>query len=88
MTDRRVAILTPGTPAFAAIKWIGTTTGVLGALVLALNIPLSGWGWALFLASSLAWTFAGAVMKDMSLVILQFAFVVVDTIGIWRWLIV
>ena len=56
--------------------------------MLALNIPLSGWGWALFLISSLSWTLAGAVMKDMSLVVLQFAFVVVDLIGIWRWLIV
>jgi len=27
-------------------------------------------------------------MKDMSLVVLQFAFVVVDMIGVWRWLIV
>ena len=45
-------------------------------------------GWALFLISSLSWTLAGAVMKDMSLVVLQFAFVVVDMIGVWRWLIV
>ena len=88
MTERTIAVLTPGTPAFSSLKWVGTTTGVLGALMLALNIPLSGWGWALFLISSLSWTLAGAVMKDMSLVILQFAFVVVDVIGIWRWLIV
>jgi hypothetical protein len=27
-------------------------------------------------------------MRDMSLVVLQFAFVVVDLIGVWRWLIV
>jgi len=27
-------------------------------------------------------------MKDMSLVVLQFAFVVVDMIGVWRWLII
>jgi hypothetical protein len=88
MSGRTIAVLTPGTPAFAAVKWIGTFTGVLGALMLALNIPLSGWGWVLFLISSLAWTLAGAVMKDMSLVVLQFAFVVVDLIGVWRWLIV
>lgn len=88
MTGGAIAVLTPGTPAFATLKWIGTLTGVLGALMLALNIPLSGWGWVLFLISSLAWTLAGAVMKDMSLVVLQFAFVVVDLIGVWRWLIV
>ena len=88
MTARAIAVLTPGTPAFSALKWVGTTTGVLGALMLALNILLSGSGWALFLISSLSWTLAGAVMKDMSLVVLQFAFVVVDMIGVWRWLIV
>lgn len=88
MTGRAVALLRPGTPAFSVIKWVGTATGVLGALILALNIPLSGWGWVLFLVSSLCWTFAGVVMKDMSLAILQFAFVVVDLIGVWRWLIV
>ena len=88
MTARAIAVLTPGTPAFSALKWVGTATGVLGALMLALNIPLSGRGWALFLISSLSRTLAGAVMKDMSLVVLQFAIVVVDMIGGWRWLIV
>lgn len=88
MTGRPVAILTPGTPAFSAVKWVGTATGVSGAFILALNIPLSGWGWTLFLVSSLSWTFAGLVMRDTSLVVLQFAFVIVDLIGVWRWLIV
>ena len=88
MTERPIAILTPGTPAFSTVKWVGTITGVIGAFILALNIPLSGWGWTLFLMSSLSWTFAAVVMKDMSLAVLQFAFVVVDLIGVWRWLIV
>jgi hypothetical protein len=56
--------------------------------VLALNIPVSGWGWVLFCVSSLCWTIAGAVMRDYSLVVLQSAFLVVDIIGVWRWLIV
>jgi len=83
-----ISLLTPGTRAFAALRWIGTTTGVVGALVLALNIPVSGWGWVLFTISSISWTIAGLVLKDMSLVVLQAAFVVVDVIGVWRWLIV
>ncbi len=56
--------------------------------MLALNIPISGWGWVLFTLSSVSWTIAGLVLKDMSLAVLQAAFVVVDVIGIWRWLIV
>jgi len=88
MTGSSLAILTPGTLAFASLRWVGTVTGVMGALVLALNIPVSGWGWVLFTISSLSWTIAGLVLKDMSLVVLQAAFVVVDVIGVWRWLIV
>ncbi len=81
------AVLTPGTRAFAGLKWLGTVTGVLGALVLALHIPVSGWGWVLFLISSVSWTAAGIAMRDMSLVVLQGTFVAVDMLGVWRWLI-
>lgn len=81
------AVLTPGTRAFSALKWLGTITGVLGALMLALNIPVSGWGWVLFTISSVSWTVAGLVLRDTSLVVLQGAFVAVDLLGVWRWLI-
>lgn len=81
-------LLTPGSVAFSALKWFGTIAGVAGALILALNIPLSGWGWVLFTASSAAWTAAGLAMRDASLVVLQATFLVVDILGIWRWLIV
>lgn len=85
---REARIFTPGTAAFSALKWFGTITGVVGAVILALNIPVSGWGWVLFAASAAAWTAAGLVMRDMSLVVLQATFLVVDILGIWRWLIV
>jgi hypothetical protein len=84
----RPAVLTPGTRAFSALRWAGTLAGVLGALVLAINLPISGWGWLLFTVSSAFWTVAGLVLRDMSLVVLQATFLVVDLIGVWRWLIV
>lgn len=83
-----MAFLEQGTPSFTALKWFGTVTGVIGALVLALNIPISGWGWVLFGVSSLCWSIAGAVMLDYSLVVLQSAFLIVDIIGVWRWLLI
>ena len=82
-----IAVLTPGTRAFSALKWLGTLTGVLGALVLALNIPVSGWGWVLFTISSISWTIAGLALRDASLAVLQGTFIVVDLLGVWRWLI-
>ena len=80
--------LQKGTMPFSVLKWVGTATGVIGAFILAVNLPLSGWGWVLFATSSLCWTIAGMVMHDYSLVVLQSAFFVVDIVGIWRWLIV
>ena len=82
-----IAVLTPGTRAFSALKWLGTLTGVLGALILALNIPVSGWGWVLFTISSISWTIAGLALRDASLAVLQGTFIVVDLLGVWRWLI-
>lgn len=70
------------------LKWVGTATGLVGALILALNIPISGWGWALFVVSSFAWTIAGVAMREPSIALLQFGFLIVDMIGVWRWLIV
>ena len=70
-----------------ALKWLGTATGVAGAVVLALNLPFSGWGWTLFAVSAAAWTIAGLRMREYSLVVLQGAFLVVDLLGIYRWLI-
>ena len=35
------------TPMTAWLKWIGTATGILGALWIASNVPTSGWGYLL-----------------------------------------
>tara|TARA_Y100000588_G_scaffold317278_1_gene346289 strand:- start:286 stop:561 length:276 start_codon:yes stop_codon:yes gene_type:complete len=83
-----LALFKKNTFSFDALKWFGTATGVIGALILALNLPVSGWGWVLFAFSSFSWTIAGAVMKDYSLMVLQLAFLIVGLIGIWRWLII
>ena len=69
-----------------AIKWFGTVTGLVGAAILALNIPISGWGWVLFALSSVSWTAAALMMREWSLAMLQGGFLAVDLVGIWRWL--
>lgn len=71
-----------------ALKWMGTAAGILGAVVLALNLPFSGWGYALFLASSTAWTVAGWWMREGSIVALQGAFTGINILGVYRWLLV
>ena len=69
------------------LKWIGTALAVVGALAIALNIPYSGWGFVAFLVSSISWSIAGFMMKEPCLVVLQGTFVVINLIGIYRWLI-
>ncbi|MBF0584653.1 MAG: hypothetical protein HQL80_10545 [Magnetococcales bacterium] len=68
------------------LKWIGTTTGVAGALLVAMNIPLSGYGFLLFLVSSTSWFVAAYHMREISLMILQAVFTIINLVGVWRWL--
>ena len=72
----------------AWLKWIGTATGILGALWIASNIPTSCWGYVLFTLSSICWTLAGGRMRELSLVLLHSVFLVINLVGIYRWLIV
>jgi hypothetical protein len=70
------------------LKWTGTAAGVAGATLVALNLPFSGWGFVLFLVSSISWMVAGALHKDNPLVALNFVFTLTNLLGIWRWLLV
>jgi drug/metabolite transporter (DMT)-like permease len=67
-------------------KWIGTAAGVAGAVLIALNLGVTGYGFLLFLVSSLLWSAAGWMQRDGSLVVLQVAFTAINVMGIVRWL--
>ena len=69
------------------LKWIGAGMGIAAALVVALNLPFSGWGFVLFLVSSVSWTVAGVIMRENSLALLNGVFTVINLLGIYRWLI-
>ena len=73
--------------ALAFFKWFGTVAGIAGAVVLALNIAASGWGFVVFLASSVSWTVAVLAMREPSLALLSIVYTVINLLGIWRWLI-
>ncbi len=74
------------TPMWRATKWVGTFAGIAGAALIALNIGFVGYGFVLFLISSLLWSAAAIVQRDASLFVLQGAFVLVDVVGVARWL--
>ena len=54
-------------PMLPWLKWIGSITGIAGALTIALNLPISGWGFIAFLASSTAWLAAATIQRDTAL---------------------
>lgn len=68
------------------LKWLGTGAGIAGALLIAANIPLSGWGFVLFLVSSASWTAAGLAMRDRPLAALNATFTAINILGVVRWL--
>jgi hypothetical protein len=50
-----------------------------------LNLGVVGYGFLLFLVSSLLWTAAGVAQREPSLVVLQGAFTAINVPGIYRW---
>lgn len=86
--DHRPAVAAPSRLAhrLVPLKWFGTATGIAGAFTVAANLPLSGWGFVLFLGSSLSWGAVGVIARDRPLWLLQAAFTAANIVGIWRWL--
>ena len=70
---------------FTALKWLASIIGFVGAMTIALNIPESKYAFIIFSFSSIVWIYVGHVMKEYSLVFLNFGFLIVDMIGIYRW---
>lgn len=75
----------PLTKTLPLLKWTGTSAGIAGALLVALHIPQSGYGFVFFLVSSLCWFFAARRMGEPSLMLLQVVFTGINLLGIWRW---
>lgn len=68
------------------VKWLGTGSGIIGAALMAANVEESGWAFAFFLVSSMAWCWVGLRTRDKALTALQAVFVCIDVLGVWRWL--
>lgn len=70
-----------------AVGWLGSIAGIGGAILLALNIPASGYGYLLFLMSSIAlsaWAYRTGASHAL---VMQAVFSVINTVGVYNWLI-
>lgn len=68
------------------LEWIGTVFGILGAVIVALNIDISGYGFVLFLISSVSWAVVGLRERREALWTINLVFTFVSCLGIYRWL--
>lgn len=65
--------------------WLGTITGIAGGIFVALNFEYSKFGYVFFMVSAVSWIIQGARNDDRSLVLLNTVFVLVNSLGIYRW---
>lgn len=68
------------------MKWFGSLTGVIGALMLAMNNDYSGYGYIFFLLSSLSLTYEFYRDKLSSMVLQQSVFLAINSLGTYQWL--
>ena len=68
------------------LEWTGCASGVIGALLLALNNRWSRWGYIAYLASNALWMAFGVITCAPGLVSMQLMFFVTTLIGIRNWI--
>ena len=70
------------------LEWTGSLTGVSAAILLALNIPISGWAYIFYLLSSILLMIWGIRKKAHGVAFQNFVFIAINILGIYRWLII
>ncbi len=69
------------------LGWIGTYAGPAGAILLALNIRVSPYGYVLFLLSSVAMVVYASWIGDDKVLIQNVLFTAINSVGLVRWVI-
>lgn len=70
------------------IQWFATAATVIAASIVAANLGsrITGYGFCIFLAGSLAWFAAGILSGQTALTWTNAVLTVLNIFGIWRWL--
>ncbi|PKD40506.1 hypothetical protein CWO84_10155 [Methylomonas sp. Kb3] len=68
------------------VGWSGSVLGLLGSLLLALNVPYSGYGFLAYLGSNFAWLYHGVRTRTWSLVFMQAGFTATSLLGMRNWI--
>ncbi len=65
------------------MKLLAATTGILGALLLALNISMESIAYILFLISSASWTAIAYLTEERELMYMNIVFTSINIIGLF-----
>lgn len=68
-------------------EWLGALTGILGALILALNVSWSGFGFVGYSVSNVFWLIYAHGKRARGLFAMQCVFSVISALGMYRWLV-
>lgn len=68
------------------LAWIGAIAGILGAILLSLNIGVSGWGYVFFVSSSVSLSIWAFNEKQNHQLIMQLFFTIINFNGCIQWL--
>jgi len=72
-----------------AIKWFASGSGIIAALIVASDLGRrpTGWGFVIFLFSSLAWIAAGLVDDEPALSTQNVVLFAINVFGVYRYLV-
>ena len=72
-----------------ALKWFASISGVIAALMVSLDLGrrVTGWGFAIFVASSLAWIGGAMLSSDEPLWSQNLVLFGINLLGVYRYLI-
>ena len=71
------------------LKWFASGSGMIAALMVSLDSGrrVTGWGFVIFLASSLAWIAGAALAQDWALGTQNAVLLGINLLGVYRYLI-
>ena len=69
------------------MEWLGTITGLGGAIVVSSNVGYVGIGYIVFLLSSVFILYVALKLSRWGLFTMSIGYILINFWGIWRWLI-
>jgi len=76
-------------PTITAFKWLASGSGIVAAAMVSLDLGrrLTGWGFVVFVASSICWITGAAMTRDLALGTQNVVLFGINLLGVYRYLV-